>query len=492
MSERESNGYSPRHSREKAAKEETAAQEQIGTEETADPELKRDAEGVDEPSFDYIVPEESYREHQKNRRKHRRHKHHSGKSESQSGSSDVKKDMEAESTDGYVFVTLGSGRRKRRHYNKPRMKRWKKVLLTIVCVILALVIAVGGTFFVLREIGRRGMHQYDNLTIEVPTEDESGNGIVAVDKTGRVISYNGMSYAFNDDIIALTFIGVDDGDEEEESLRMADAIYILAIDAKTGKVKILSVSRDTMTDVDIYSEAGKYIDTENRQLAYSHAYHGGNVTGGANTNKSLSRLFFGLPLENYFVINLDALEILNDSIGGVTLTSSMTFDSPEDGRTIYEGETVTLHGREATRYVVSRDFDALDANNARMGRQQEYIRAFISSILPAAKKDISVVTSLYSAVSENSETSLDLPKITYIASMALSKLRNASDIEYVSLRGEITRGANAEMRPTNEETLRVMLDVFYKPLAEVPEMTPVGGTESGAVSETAAETTKSN
>lgn len=373
------------------------------------------------------------------------------------------------------------------------MKRWKKVLLIILCVFLGLIIAVGGTFFVLREIGRRGMHQYDNLTIEVPTEDESGNDIIAVDKTGRVITYNGMSYAFNDDIIALTFIGVDDGDKDEGNLRMADAIYILAVDAKTGKIKILGVSRDTMADVDIYSEAGKFIDTENRQIAYSHAYSGENVTGGANTNKSLSRLFFGLPLENYFAINLDALEILNDSIGGVTLTSSMTFDSPEDGRTIYEGETVTLHGKEAERYIRSRDIDVLDSNNARMGRQQEYIRAFISSILPAAKKDLSVVTNLYSAVSENSETSLDLPKITYIASMALSKLKNASDIEYINLKGEITKGAHAEMRPTNEETLRVMLDVFYKPLAEVPEITPVGGTEKPAsAQETVQETSAGN
>ena len=58
--------------------------------------------------------------------------------------------------------------------------------------------------------------------------------------------------------------------------------------------------------------------------------------------------------------------------------------------------------------------------------------------------------------------------MTYIASTALTKLRNASDIEYVSLKGEITAGEHAEMNISNENAIRTMLDVFYTPLADVP------------------------
>jgi anionic cell wall polymer biosynthesis LytR-Cps2A-Psr (LCP) family protein len=165
---------------------------------------------------------------------------------------------------------------------------------------------------------------------------------------------------------------------------------------------------------------------------------------------------------------MKALITLNDTIGGVTLTSSMTFTSPIDGRTIQEGETVTLHGKEADYYVRHRDTEKLESNNERMVRQQEYIRAFLKSIIPAAKNDISVVSKLYNEIKVNSETSLDLAKITYIASMAVTKLRNASDIQYVNLKGPITKGEYAEMHVTNEETLKTMLSVFYKPLAQVP------------------------
>ena len=176
-----------------------------------------------------------------------------------------------------------------------------------------------------------------------------------------------------------------------------------------------------------------------------------------------------MPFNNYFAINLNALITLNDTIGGVTLTSSMTFTSPIDGRTINEGETVTLHGKEAERYVRSRDTEVLDSNNARMQRQQEYIRAFLQSIVPAAKKDISVISKLYDEIKVNSDSSLDIAKMTYIASTALTKLRNASDIEYVNLKGEITAGEHAEMHVTNENAIRTMLDVFYTPLADVPK-----------------------
>ena len=42
---------------------------------------------------------------------------------------------------------------------------------------------------------------------------------------------------------------------------------------------------------------------------------------------------------------MKALITLNDTIGGVTLVSSMTFVSPIDGRTINEGETIRIDTR---------------------------------------------------------------------------------------------------------------------------------------------------
>lgn len=474
MSERDEKKYQPRRFRDSSSEKAPVSKPVDSAEEITSENISAEPAGATQSeqtdvSFDYVMPEDTYRKH----RKKSKHKHKSGSHISTRVVETIEIDEDA--AEDYVFNNESqhsSHRHHHHHHHRPRMKRWKKVLLAILCILLALIVAAVGTFFVLREMGRRSMHDYENVSIVIPTEDESGNEIIPVDKYGRVITYNGMSYAFNDDIISLTLIGADDGTNNGENLRMSDAIYIAAIDAKGGSVKILSVSRDTMADVDVYSSEGEYIDTENMQISYAYSFENENVSGGKNTNAALSHIFFGLPMNNFFAINMDALTTLNDAIGGVTLTSSMTFDSPEDGHTIYEGETVTLHGQEAERYVRYRDHSNVEeSNNDRMKRQQEYIRAFLSSIVPAAKADLSVITDLYGAITENSESSLDLPKITYIASTALSKLNSASDIEYVSLSGEMSVGEHAEMHVTDEEALKTMLDIFYKPLAKVPDMT---------------------
>lgn len=407
-----------------------------------------------EDTFDYVVPKETYHQHMKRRRRSTR-----------PGNTKIaSKEELGDATEGYIFTTPDKRKRHKsghhRHSRWRRMPLWLRIIIVFVSVILALVIAAGATLLILNEIGRRAMHSYEDIAMVSPTE-KSGDEIADIQDSGRTIVYDGKTYRFNDDIMSVTFIGTDDGTEEDEGLNMSDAIYVLTVDAKSGKVVILGVSRDTMTYVNLYSAEGKFIDTERMQIAYSYAYSGGDVTGGANTVTAVSRMFFGLPLKNYFAINLNALTTLNDTIGGVTLTSSMTFVSPIDGRTINEGETVTLHGKEAERYVRSRDFDRLDANNDRMKRQVEYIEAFAAAIIPTARKDISVIGDLYNEIQVNSDTNLDLPKMTYIASTALSKVRQASDIEFVNLTGKITAGEHAEMNLDDDTVIRTMLDIFY-------------------------------
>ena len=423
---------------------------ETNAEEGSEEETEKAAE--DKPlddSLDYVMPY---------RHRHRSHHHHHSSHHSSTGESSKSADGEEEwddNPDDYI-----QPQPKRKHKNS----KVSKVLISILCVILALVVGVVSTFFIMREIGRKKMHNYDKIEINAPAKDESGRAIDTIDATGRVIKYNGVSYAFNENVVSIAFIGTDEGTDKNEGKEMGDAIYVLAVDAKTGSTKILGVSRDTMSDVDVYSDEGRFIDTEKMQMTYAYSFKGTNVTGGQNTLTTISRLFYGLPMNDYFAINLNALKTLNDSIGGVTLTSSMTFKSPEDGRTILEGEIVTLHGAEAERYVRSRDIEELESNNDRMARQQEYIRAFIASIFPAAKKDISVVSNLYGAIKENSDSTLDITKLTYVASMALSHMKSASDIEYINLTGKIVEGKNAEMYVSNEDAIRTMLNVFYTPM----------------------------
>jgi len=415
------------------------------------------APAADKDTFDYVIPANpGKRKKHKHKRKHR--------SKSSDGEKTALQIEREEDVDGYVFSSPTDEKHSHGHRSKHHRKRisgWKKALIIAGSVILALVIVFGATFLIMREIGRSHMHDLDNAEIITPTEDDS---IVSIDPMGQIINYKGKSYELNKDLFSITVIGTDDSDSEGYGSSMGDAIYILTVDTKTGKIKILGVSRDTMADVDVYSLEGNYIDTENKQISYAYSYSSDKVTGGANTTVSLSRLFFNLPLKNYFAINLDALITINDAIGGVTLTSTITFVSPEDGRTIKEGETVTLHGKEAQYYIQTRELSELTSNNERMNRQQQYILALIKSVIPALKEDISRVSSLYSEVSENSESNMSLTDIVYISSVVLPKIKNINDVELVTLKGEITKGEFAEMHVSNDDAITAMLEVFYREL----------------------------
>lgn len=410
--------------------------------------VKRDAD-----EFDYIMPEESFKQHRKKRRKR--------KKKSEAAASNPAN----EANDGYVFTEpVRKHKKHRRHHRRHRLPRWARICIIILCVILGLAIAVGASYFIMREIGKDAMHNYDDIDIAIPLQDESGKDAASIMDKGRTIKYGGKTYLLNEDVMTVTFIGFNEGEVGESENYMADAIYIAAIDDYTGKTTIIGVSRDTMLDVDVYSADGEFINTEKTQLSYAYSYGSEKVKGGMNVNTSLTRLFFGLPLNNYFAIDLEALEQLNEAVGGVTLQSLITFDSAEYGRTIEEGEEITLHGRDVETYVRSRDQEKLNANSLRMDRQQQYIKAFLSSIVPAAKKDLSVVTSLFGVVSDHADTNLDLPKVTYLASAALTKMRNASEIEYLRLDGKLRQGEHAEMYLNDKNVLETMLDVFYTPV----------------------------
>ena len=402
-------------------------------------EPKQNATASKAESFDYVIPPE------RKKRKKKKHKNSSKPHET----------LE-ESAEGYIF-SLDSGKKRHRKHKKKK-PLWLRILIIVLCVILGLAIIATSAYFIMKEIGRRAMHNYENIDIVIPLSDDKQNDADVIDK-GRTIKYGGKTYLLNEDMLSVTFIGY--SKDSNTNKYMGDAIYMLAVDSKTGKTTIVGISRDTMTDVDVYS-FDKYINTEKMQICYAYSFGGERLTGGENMNKSLSRLFFGLPLNNYFAIDLDSLKDLNDAIGGVTLTSMMEFESAEYGRTIEEGEEITLYGQDVEKYVRSRD-GSLESNNSRMDRQQQYIKAFLSSIVPAAKKDISTVTRLFGVVSDNADTSLDLPKVTYLATTALSKMRSASDIEYIRLRGEIKMGEeNAEMYVQDKDVLETLLKVFYK------------------------------
>lgn len=346
------------------------------------------------------------------------------------------------------YVQSGRG-----HYkSKPRRKkkRLKKVLISIGCVFLSLILLVVGTFTYLFIKG--GSELLDgNYSITAPQNVETQND-------GEFVVYNGKTYQYNKNVTNVLFMGVDKRELQKTEVQgtggQADVIVLLAVDTKTGKISMINISRDTMTDVTVYSTNGGYVGSEKQQLCLSYAYGNGKETSCENTVNSVQRLFYNIPIKSYLALDLDGIAAVNDSIGGVDVTSPETIGS------FVQGQNYHLEGELAESFVRSRNHESADANTLRMQRQQIYVKQFMDKVISATKKQITTPIDLFNASSPYTCTNLNPSKILYLAQSVI--LSDGMSVEMSTVPGESKMGKTyAEYYVNESEFYELFLSVFY-------------------------------
>lgn len=330
---------------------------------------------------------------------------------------------------------------------KPFIVRFLAFILVVVLVIAVL---GAGAFLIL---DRRGKADMKNVAKQTEYQD--------------VVEYNGHKYVYNEDVVSVAFLGIDKRELDEVTTigtaGQADADMVVTVNTATGRVKVIAVPRDTMVDVDLYSEDGEFLRSENMQLCLSYAYGNGKDTSAENVLTSLSRILYNVPINKYFALDLDGIAPINDAIGGVTVESLYNFKN----KGIAIGDKVHLTGEMTETYVRQRDLDDVEASLNRTARQIQYVKAFAAQLVPAVKNDFSIVNDLYNTASLYSTTNIDISNVTYMASLLLSK--GITDFESVTLEGEMKESDRkdyngfvyAEFYPDEDSTLETVLDTFY-------------------------------
>lgn len=333
---------------------------------------------------------------------------------------------------------------------KKKMPVWAKVVISLVLIFALLVGGTGSAYFILLNQGK------NDLT-----------SVAEANKNYKeTISYNGHNYQYNTNLINIAFMGIDERYYEVRdalNLGCADADMLAVIDTQTGEMKVISLPRDTMVDIDIYSDNGVFLTTKNVQLTLSYSYGDGGEQSCKNVTKAMSRILYGVPIDKYFALNLEGIKPINDAVGGVTLTA--LYDIPNAG--ITKGKEVTLKGDMAEAYVRSRDMDRATAAYERGERQMQYVKAFANQVLGAVKSDFNVVSDLYNTATKYSQTNITLNNATYLAQLMLSK--NITGFESYSLTGETTLHPlpsnpaiiNAQFVPDEDALMELVLEVFY-------------------------------
>lgn len=347
---------------------------------------------------------------------------------------------------------------RRRRHRSPGRRAGKAVLITAV-VLLVIAAAGFGGFTILRSTGKSDLMKYAGA-VQMDLKD-------AQDESG-LVSKNGKKYRYNEDIITLLCMGVDQGSESWEEARsegengQADAIFLAVLDQKAHSLKLIGISRDTMTDIATYDRQGNYVGESRNHLALAFSYGTSKQEGAELVKDAVSNLFYHLPIHGYVAIDWDALGKINDSVGGVAVT--LTEDMILAGEPYSEGDTVRLNAEQTKSYVRYRG-DALGSNNARMNRQKTYASAFIQEASAAIRKDPLLVADLYQELTSDMATSIGVNEAVYLASLLPSIQFDMEDIQMVE--GKIRQGARYEEFYADEEKLMdLILETFYQEVQE--------------------------
>lgn len=343
-------------------------------------------------------------------------------------------------------------KKKKNNPSKKKMSKKKKILIGILIFFVCLIVGFISTFFILRYLGKHAMLNYDNLNISVPEN-------IDYEDNGRIVYYKGHTYRFNENIASVLFMGIDNRKLKENATAgtagQADALYLFTYNALNGHIKVLSLNRDTMTDIGRYDESGTYYDTTTSQLCLAFAYGDGKTLSAENQVTAVERLLYNIPINAYYAIDLDAIKILNDDIGGVTLTPEYTFGS------FIKGQQVTIKGDMAEEFVRYRDTRLLDDNLRRMACQRLYINSFANQVVPAIRQDFQIPLRLYQHSSQQTVTNINSMILTYLAS---SLAMNYTGLDITTTNGKYVDNSNdnaAQFKVKKKELFEIVLDFYY-------------------------------
>lgn len=289
---------------------------------------------------------------------------------------------------------------------------------------------------------------------------------VKVQNKGDLVIYKGHKYQYNKNITSILFMGVDreeldstEGTAKMRAAGQADTLFLAVVNTSTGKISLVNIPRDVMTYVRTYDDNGKYYGKKIRQICLAYAYGDGKKKSCQNVSYAVSKLLYGVPVNSYISIDLSAISILNDAVGGVNVQVLGDLTSVDPA--LKEGANVTLLGDQAETYVRSREFEPLDANLKRMQRQQQYVTAYAQKALQEMRSDLTLPLDLLKLVSKNSVTNLSAPKITYLATKVSGSSFSSDNI--YSIDCEIKEGETgyAEYYPDETKLFEMVLKVFY-------------------------------
>ena len=276
----------------------------------------------------------------------------------------------------------------------------------------------------------------------------------------KTIVRDGVEYFPRQDITVMMVMGIDQSGPAADSgsyrnAGAADVVLLLIFDETNENVSILHLNRDTMLQIPVLGLGGKQAGTGYGQLALAHTYGNGLEDSCENTVKAVSDFLHGIVIDGYVSLRMDAIALINDAVGGVTVLVEDDFSRVDPSITM---GMVTLRGEQALNYVRSRKDVGDQLNLSRIQRQKTYIQGFTEVFRETLELDPEFIVTTYEAVSPYMVTNCSVNTISGM----LSRYEGFEVKEIVTPEGENVLGEEFYEFYADEEKLdQLILRLFY-------------------------------
>lgn len=342
------------------------------------------------------------------------------------------------------------------HHKKKRMKKWQKISLGIIIALISLIVIMGAALVLMYFSGQNALLDNSGLNIKTPKYAETTDN-------GQFITYKGHKYQFNNKITNILCMGIDRDaeitrvnnlDNDFATGGQADSLFIASMNVDTGDINMVSIPRETMSEVNIYTSKGKAVGSRVEQICLAYAYGDGKETSCQNELVAVRKLFYNLPVNFYMALNIDGIAPINDSVGGVTVRS------PETIAQFVKGETYNLQGSLAQAFVQTRSHETEKGNALRMERQKMYLDSFSQNVFTRTRSNLLAPLDVYNAAQPYLTTNVGLNEVAYFSVTALRGGFKGLNIKNIP--GEVKMGKKyAEFYVDEKDFFELFLDLYY-------------------------------
>jgi LCP family protein required for cell wall assembly len=247
----------------------------------------------------------------------------------------------------------------------------KKIILTIIAFLFLAVVGFGSYAFYKVNQTVNTIQQNTGFTAE-NTGDAATNATESVN---------------------YLLLGTDTGELGRDYKGRTDTMIVLSVNPEKKQAQMTSIPRDTL------------ISYEGNPIKINAAYAYGSATSAVEAVQNL----LNIQINGYALINMGGLEKMVDAVGGVEVTSPLSFTY--EGKAFVKDQTYHLNGTDALKFSRMRKEDP-QGDYGRQQRQQLVIQGILSQ---AQQPGTLFNDKLLTSIAENVRTDISLNSMKNLA-----------------------------------------------------------------------------